>query len=143
MIHGTNKQIDALEELDNNVDSLYGAIVTYLGKLSKESLTDRQSLQLHDYLAAANYFESIGDMIETNLVEAGRNRLRAKLQISQTTENVLLALNREVAWATERAIRAIVSNDEAVAREVTEAKPKITSLAAQVENQLSRPIVRR
>ncbi|MCB9921126.1 MAG: Na/Pi cotransporter family protein [Planctomycetaceae bacterium] len=138
VIHGTNKQIDALEELDNNVDSLYGAIVTYLGKLSKESLTDRQSLQLHDYLAAANYFESIGDMIETNLVEAGRNRLRAKLQISQTTENVLLALNREVAWATERAIRAIVSNDEAVAREVTEAKPKITSLAAQVENQLSR-----
>lgn len=138
VIRGRNDEINALEDLDNNVDSLYGAIVTYLGRLSKENLTSRQSRQLHDYLAAANYIESIGDMIETNLVDAGRDRLRAKLQISEATVGILTALNKEVAWATERAIRAIVSNDKEIALEVAEAKSEINRLAAEAEVHLSR-----
>ena len=77
-------------------------------------------------------------MIETNLVGAGRDRLRANLQISQATQDVLRALNKEVAWATERSIRAIVSNDKAIAREVTEAKAEIDRLAGLAELHLSR-----
>ncbi len=138
VIRGTSEQIDVLEELDNNVDALHGAIVTYLGRLSQENLSDRQSEQLHDYLAAANYLEGIGDMIETNLVDAGRIRLQKNLQISQTTEDVLSNLNKEVVWATERAIRAIVSNDKAIAAEVAERKKEINRLAAQAEDHLSR-----
>ncbi len=138
VIHGSRQQIDALEDLDNNVDALHGAVVTYLGRLSRENLSDRQSRQLHNYLAAANYIESIGDMIETNLVDAGRNRLRLNLQISKQTEDVLSALNTEVTRATERAIRAIVSKDIESAREVAEAKQKINQLAAQAQDHLSR-----
>ena len=138
VIEGSREQIDALEKMDDDVDALYGAIITYLGRLSKENLTDRQSEELHDYLAAANYIESIGDMIETNLVDAGRERLRAKLQISQATEDVLRDLNKEVTYATERAIRALVSNDQEIAREVAAAKVKINRLAAKAEVHLSR-----
>ncbi|MBI2479983.1 MAG: Na/Pi cotransporter family protein [Planctomycetia bacterium] len=138
VIRGTNDEINALEDLDDNVDALYGAIVTYLGRLSRENLSDRQPEQLHNYLAAANYIESIGDMIETNLVDAGRNRLRANLQISQATEDVLSALNKKVAWATKRAILAIVSNDKEIAREVADAKAEINRLAAAAEVHLSR-----
>lgn len=138
VIHGTSDEIDALAELDNNVDILHGAVVTYLGRLSQENLSDRQSEQLHDYLAAANYIEGIGDMIETNLVEAGRSRLQKKLTISPTTERVLRDLNKEVVWATERALRAIVSNDHAVAAEVAAAKQEINRLASQAEVHLSR-----
>ncbi len=132
------EEINALEDLDNNVDALHGAIITYLGRLSKENLSDRQSKQLHDYLAAANYLESIGDTIETNLVDAGRIRLKKNLQISKTTEDVLSNLNKEVVWATERAIRAIVSNDHECAAEVTAAKTEINRLAAEAEDHLSR-----
>ena len=138
VIHGSNQDIDALEDLDNNVDALHAAVITYLGRLAQENLSDRQSDQLHDYLAAANYIESIGDMIETNLVDAGRIRLQKNLKISQTTEDVLSALNKEVTRATERAIRAIVSNDQESAREVAEEKPEINRLAAVAEFHLSR-----
>ena len=138
VIHGTSEQIDALEQLDNHVDALHGAVVTYLGRLAQENLSDRQSGQLHDYLAAANYIESIGDMIETNLVDAGRIRLRANLQISRETEDVLNALNREVTRAAERAIRAIVSNDSEIACEVAERKKEINRLARAAEDHLSR-----
>lgn len=135
---GSKEEIDALADLDNNVDALYAAIVTYLGRLSKENLTDRQAAQLHNYLSAANYVESIGDMIETNLVEAGRERLRAKLEISKATEDVLSAMNKKVAWATERAIHAIASSDLDAAHEVAGAKEEINRLAAAAEKHLSR-----
>jgi phosphate:Na+ symporter len=138
VIRGTNKEIDALEDLDNSVDALHAGIVTYLGQLSKENLSTHQAKQLQEFLSAANYIESIGDMIETNLVDAGRDRLRANLQISQATQDVLRALNKEVAWAAERSIRAIVSNDKAIAREVTDAKAEIDRLAGLAELHLSR-----
>jgi phosphate:Na+ symporter len=138
VISGSPQQIDDLESLDNNVDALHGAIVTYLGQLSRETLSDRQSSQLHDYLSAANYIESIGDMIETNLVSAGRARIKAKLRISPSTNEILGALNKKVVWATDRAIRSLVSNDHQIAREVAAAKDEINRLAAVAEAQLSR-----
>lgn len=138
VIHGTNEEINALEDLDNNVDALHGAVITYLGRLSQENLSDRQSVQLHDYLAAANYIESIGDMIETNLVDAGRIRLQKNLQISQHTQDVLGALSKEVTRATERAIRAIVSGDKDIALEVAEGKKEINRLATIAQEHLSR-----
>ncbi len=135
---GSAREIHVIEALDNNVDSLYGAIVTYLGELSQQSLSDHQSKQVHDFLAAANYIESIGDMIETNLVQAGRERLRARLVISKTTEDVLGALNKKVAWAVERAVRAIVADDPEIGREVADAKEEINRLAGEAERHLSR-----
>lgn len=141
VIRGSTEQLRALEDLDDNVDILHGAMVTYLAQLSKENLSDRQSKQMHDYLAATNYIENIGDMIETNLVQAGRARLRANLQISEATEDVLGALNKEVTRATERAIRAIVSDDAAVAQEVADSKAEVNRLASRAEEHLSRRLV--
>jgi phosphate:Na+ symporter len=137
-LHGSEADLKRLEEMDNDVDLLHGAIVTYLGRLSQENLTDRQSEQLHDYLATANYIENIGDMIETNLVETGRERLRVGLQVSEATENVLGAFHRKVLWAVERSIRALVGNDIEIANEVMAAKDEINHLAADAEVHLSR-----
>lgn len=138
VLHGSAEDIKTLEELDNNVDALHGAVITYLGRLSQENLSDRQSEQLHDYLAAANYMENIGDMIETNLLDAGKRRLRTNLDVSPKTEELLRALSKEVTRATERSIRAIVSNDLDSAREVTESKPEVNRLASIAEIHLSR-----
>ena len=71
-------------------------------------------------------------------MDAGRIRLKKNLQISRTTEDVLSSLNKEVVWATERSIRAIVSNDHECAAEVTAAKAEINRLAAEAEDHLSR-----
>ena len=136
--HGTESELAKLEQMDNDVDKLHGAIVTYLGRLSKENLSNRQSEQLHDYLAAANYIENIGDMIETNFVDAGRQRLAEGLEISEQTEQLLEAFHRKVCWSVERSIRALVENDAAIAGEVMGAKNEINRLAAAAEDHLSR-----
>jgi len=138
VICGSRARLDALERMDNDVDALHGAIVTYLGRLSQENLSDHQSERLHNYLAASNYIESIGDMIETNLVEAGRQRLKDDLVISQATQNVLDGFHRKVCWAVERSVEALVAGDADVAREVMRAKNDINELARHAEAHLSR-----
>ena len=138
VIRGEEEELVKLEQMDNDVDQLHGAIVTYLGRLSQENLSDRQAEQLHDYLAAANYIENIGDMIETNLVDAGRERLEHHLEISEQTEHVLELLHRKVAWSVERAVRALVENDASIAAEVMSVKDEINLLAGEAEKHLSR-----
>ena len=58
VLQGTLSEIETLQEMDDDVDALHGAVVTYLGRLSRENLSERQSRQLHDYLAAANYIRA-------------------------------------------------------------------------------------
>jgi phosphate:Na+ symporter len=138
VIRGSDSELAKLEQMDNDVDRLHGAIVTYLGRLSQENLSDQQSEQLHDFLAAANYIENIGDMIETNLVDAGRQRLNDGLEISAQTQRVLEAFHDKVAWSVERAVQALVENNPTIAAEVMDAKSDINRLAADAEDHLSR-----
>ncbi len=137
-IRGTSRELTKLEAMDNDVDALHGAIVTYLGKLSQENLSKKQSEQLHKYLSAANYLENIGDMIETNLVESGRERLKARLVVSRETQGYLEKLHAKVVWSVEHAVAALVSNDPNEAELVLQAKTEISQLADATDEQLSR-----
>jgi phosphate:Na+ symporter len=138
VLKGDEQALRRLEELDDDIDTLHGAIVTYLGQLSQQTLSDIQTRHVHDYLLAANYFENIGDLIETHLVMAGRQRLKSGLKISLQTEEVLTAIHHEVCWAVEHAIRALVDQDVEVAIDVTEAKTEVNRLVANAEEHLSR-----
>jgi phosphate:Na+ symporter len=141
VIHGSRVDLQELYKADAEVDGLHGAIVEYLGKLSQETLDDRQSDQLHRYLSAANYFENIGDMVETSLVDAGHHRCDANLKISQATEAMLVEFHHEVCDGVDRAIKSLVENDPAIAAEVTEAKSKIDRLTAHADEHLSKRLV--
>jgi phosphate:Na+ symporter len=138
VFHGSSDELNSLQKKDNDVDQLHAAIVTYIGRLSQENLTDSQSEQLRDYLSAANYMESIGDMIETNLVDAGRQRLTANLAISPATEELLTDFHKRVCWAVEQTVTALVGDDSAIAEEVMNAKKEFSKLARTAETHLAR-----
>jgi phosphate:Na+ symporter len=137
VMEGTREELDALRRKDNEVDTLHGAVITYLGRLSQENLSNEQSERLHDYMAAANYLENIGDMIETNLHDAGVERLRQGLEMSDATKDVLSGLHRRVEWAVERAITGLVGADREAALEVVAAKDDINRLANAAESHLA------
>jgi phosphate:Na+ symporter len=137
VINGQSKDLEHLKQMDNDVDMLHGALVTYLGRLSQESLTQQQSERLHDYMSAANYIENIGDVIETNLVDVGQERLRHNIQISTSTQDVLRPLTQKITWAVEKSIEALVSADRATAEEVENAKDEINRLADKAERHLA------
>ena len=137
VVQGTEQDLADLAAMDDEVDTLYRGIVGYLGRLSRGSLLETQSEQAHDYMAIANYIESIGDMIETNLVEAGSQRLGLGLQISDTTQAYLQTLHDEVFWAVERALLALQASDKQMAEQVMAAKLEINRLANRAENYIA------
>ena len=137
VLKGGEAELDELQQMDEEVDRLHGAMVTYLGRLSVENLTEDQSHKVSEYLGAANYFENIGDMIETNLVDAGRTRLASELEISPSTREILRGLHEKVQWAVERATEAVASEDVGAARLVIEAKPEINRLTEEAEAHLA------
>ncbi len=137
VLTGTEEALSELETLDEEVDRQHAALVSYLGRLTLEPLTPEQARLASRYLSAANYFENVGDMIETNLVEAGRTRLRSDLEISPSTREILTGLHEKVCWALERATEAIASDDPEIAREVPAAKAEINRLTAEAEDHLA------
>ncbi len=80
-------------------------------------------------------------MVETSLVDVGRQRCDANLRISQATEKMLVEFHHEVCDGVDRAIRSLVDNDPAVAAQVTGAKPQIEALGAHADEHLSRRLV--
>jgi phosphate:Na+ symporter len=138
VFHGTEEDLSNLADMDDDVDALYGGIVTYLGRLSQENLLAPQSDQLADYMAVANHIENIGDMIETNMVEAGSARLKHEVHMSEATQTVLQALHDKIYWAVEGALVALITSDQYLAEEVMAAKLEINWLANEAERHLAR-----
>lgn len=137
VIDGTHEDLDKLEQMDNDVDRLHGAIITYLGRLSKENLDMNQSEKLHDYLSAANNLESIADLVESNLAAIGRQRLKRSIKIGERTKSMIADFHNLIVKNTKIAIHAIVEHDESAAQQVLDAKPQINRFSDQLEAHLT------
>lgn len=141
VLRGTEEELELLAGMDDDVDRLYGSIVTYLSQLFRKNLLQAQARTAQDYMAIANHIENIGDMIETNLVEAGQARLRQEVQFSYATQKLLGALHARVLWSVERALESLANADKQAAEEVMAAKLEINQLSANVENHLARRLI--
>lgn len=137
VFNGSYEDLSNLEAMDDNVDILYDAIILYLRSLSREGLLTAQSELLSDYMAIANHIESIGDMIQTNLVETGGERLKYQVEISPETQAILKELNTKVYWAVEQSLIALVTFNKKPAKTVSRAKGKINQLVIAAEEHLS------
>ncbi|MEZ5941681.1 MAG: Na/Pi cotransporter family protein [Planctomycetaceae bacterium] len=137
-IHGTKQELEDLAKMDDDVDALHGEIVTYLGQLSQQTSSDKESSRLHDYLLMANYFESVGDLVSVNVVPTGHARRHAKLVVSPETEDHLQAIHHKVCWALELAVQALTNEDTELASQVAEAKSAVNALVEEAERHLSR-----
>ena len=138
VIRGNETAIKDLYRMDNQVDAIHGSILAYLSKLSQIDLNTRHADLTNRYLAAANYLENIADMVETNLVETGRQRLEANLTISKETQDILESFHDAVSTQVDLAVQSLVTNNQPQAQEVINAKPEISTLATEAESHLSR-----
>lgn len=137
-LDGETEDLRTLAQLDDEVDVLQGAIVSYLGHISQENLDRREAEQHFDYLEAANNIENIGDLVETNLVSAGLSRLDAGLQVSDETRQRLELLHERVCWAVQLSFQSLDAGDADMARQVLAAKAEVQSLADDAEAHLAR-----
>lgn len=136
VLRGTQADLDHINKLDHDVDILHAAIVRYLGRVSRDELTPKETEALHDFLNIATLYESIGDVVETDLVHAGQKRLEQDVLVSSATEELIKTLAERVFWAFETATDAVDRGDKALARQVVEAKDEISELSATISARL-------
>jgi len=141
ILRGSRTDLDALQEMDDDLDLLHGAVVEYLGEMSQRDLSRRESRELADLLAAANYIENIGDMIETSLFEAGTERLAANVVISDRTQELMMSFFVRVEELVKQALDALVEGDARAARAVIDAKDELNELSLAVERHLTARLV--
>jgi phosphate:Na+ symporter len=128
MLSGGLDPLQAVTRMDETVDHLHGCIIEFLGRLSRGTLTGEQTEELMHLMAAANSLEAAGDVIETDLVARGRQRLEDGVQVSAETRKVIAEFHREVGDCLRHAVLAVAKGDPALAEQVVAAKARINGL---------------
>ncbi|MCU7959609.1 MAG: Na/Pi cotransporter family protein [gamma proteobacterium symbiont of Bathyaustriella thionipta] len=141
ILGGDRESLNAVANLDDKVDILYEQIVDYLGQISKRSLTDQQMQDFLRLMAAVSNLENIGDVVETNMVTLGKERIEAGFSISQPTKEVLNGFQDLIKKAVDGAIQAVSQSNKAVALSVIAMKQKVNFLAESAAQHHARRLV--
>jgi phosphate:Na+ symporter len=136
---GLRADLEEVVAMDEQVDTLQKHILHYLGRIRRSPLIEAESDDFIAVMSASDYLESIGDTIETNLVEAGQKMINRGIAPSETAEELLDQLYTSVDRGLEAAIRGIRDDDPGAAREVLALKPEI---ALRLERVLQHQAVR-
>ncbi len=128
ILSGNKETLLELRDMDEEVDLLYDQIIEYMGKISKQALSDSQTEEFLQLMSAVSDLENIGDTIETNMVELGLNRINAGVSISKPTREILSEFHRVVTKAFEAAVQAVSQNNSEATKMVIEMKQEIDGL---------------
>jgi phosphate:Na+ symporter len=142
LLSGTRWTLTEIEERDDEVDSLHGQIIAYLGEISQTRLSEGETEELLGLMEATNDLEAIGDIIETNLVSLGLQRTEQGVTISPETTGVLTEFHGEVVEALDLAMLALTQKNQDAARRVSKMKSQVNSLErAAIAHQARRLVV--
>jgi phosphate:Na+ symporter len=128
ILSGDRVTLVKIAKIDDEVDMLHGHIIKYLGQLSQQKLSDEQTRNFLNLMSAVNELENIGDMIETDLIHLGHERIDEGVAISPSTREILTKLHNIVADTADRAITAVTEEDHKGAQDVVSMKAEIHQL---------------
>ena len=128
VVGGTRSELSELEAMDDEIDALHGHVITYLGLIGRQSLTDEDSEELVGLMEATNNLEAIGDIIETNLVTLGYSRIDDDFVVSDETQEMIAEFHRTVQRAFDGAMIAVTQRNQQEAHRVGAMKDEINSL---------------
>ena len=129
IIRGDRQALEEIRQMDDTVDILHAGIIDYLGKIGKQQLNEEQSQELLRLMDAVSNLENIGDIVETNLVVLGHDRIRDKVEVSETTQQVLNGFQEAITKAVAAAVQAVGQRNQRAAQVVVGMKEEINSIA--------------
>lgn len=141
VLTGDPDRIARLRADDKAVNALQGAIVLYLGHISQQHLVDPQSGQTYQYILVANHLETIGDIIDKNLMASARKRIRLGVEISPATAGKIRELHEKVSEAFDQVTEAIRSDAPDQARVAARSKGAVNKVAREATAYLADRLV--
>jgi phosphate:Na+ symporter len=87
VVEGGKQDLDALVSRDNQIDRLESSILIYLGKLSQLEHTEGQGREMIGLAQIASTLEALSDVVTTNLVSLGHQRLAEGIDFGQLKDD--------------------------------------------------------
>jgi phosphate:Na+ symporter len=141
LFHGEQEELVEIKALDEGVDLLHGRIVTYLGRLSQENLTEEVSQELLSLMEAANDLEAVGDIIETNLVVQGLGRVEEAVEVSPATRQLLTDFHTLILRGFDLSLQAVSQKSREAAEAVVKLKGEVNEMAERASLHEARRLV--
>lgn len=140
---GTWSQLGSITRADDDVDRGYREIVAYLTDVGQGDLSERRTDELFVLLAAADDIESLGDVLEINLVTIGQRRIEQAVDLDAVATSHIRELAAAVTEAVASVGEAITANDVERARDVVAMKSGINALLSRAFLDQAGRLVRR
>jgi phosphate:Na+ symporter len=117
--------VTAIKNKDNLIDLLDRHIRLYITRLSSSHLTESQSRRAMAVLETARNLESIGDIIDRNIMPLALKRINKGITFSQEGMDEIISFHRKVVENFDTAISAFASNDRDLADRVLRNKEEL------------------
>ena len=131
--------VDQVSRMDNAVDALAEAIKLYLTKLTRDSLDEREGRRAMEIISFAINLEHIGDIIDKNLSELAKAKIKHRFQFSPEGSEELSAFHKRVADSLRIAFGVFMSEDVNEAQKLLAEKAALrTTELAATERHLDR-----
>ena len=123
-----DQDVEALKhiaQMDDQVDLLESAIVEYLGKIQQGSLSESESRVYLNLMSATSNLESIGDVIESDIIGIANQIFEQKIKVSETMRAMLNELGQVVTKGLELTIEAVRDDNQNIAQDVVALKQEV------------------
>jgi phosphate:Na+ symporter len=135
VIGGSRARLLDLAGRDTRVDARHQAIVEYLRRIGSRAITHAQAAEMLQLIRVANALESIGDLIETDLVKLGLDRLEEAVEVSRTTRDLLGRYHALVLEAFDLALAGALDDDAETAARARAMKPAVKALEQEIRSR--------
>lgn len=140
MLNRDRNKLDEVHKMDDRVDILDGEILRYLATLRAESLSEQESTEISVAMKIADNIESIGDVIDTDLLDVGGRILDNNIQSSDAMRYIYKEFIDKLSTALTLTIKTIKESDQISAEEVLLMKPEINRLLNEALELQSRDL---
>lgn len=124
--------LERLEERDDDVDLLDREVKLYLTKLSRESLSDEQARRELEIMLFSDNIENIGDVIDKNLMDLARKKIKGGLSFSKEGMEEIKALHAKVVENFAMGVAAFAGSDNELARRLLTHKQKLSEMEREL-----------
>ena len=120
--------LEGIQEMDDDVDILDREVKLFIIKLSKESLSDEQARREQEIMLFSDNLENIGDVIDKNIMELAKKKIKGGLKFSKEGMEEIRALHKKVIENYQMGVAAFTASDHELARRLITHKQKMTEL---------------
>jgi len=135
-VDGQLEDLQTVLSQDDEIDRLESAILVYIGRLSQVEHAKEEGRQMVDLAQIASNLENVSDVLATNLVSLGQQRVAERIDLARLRDETTSQLADTVTRNLEQAIATISQPSASESAEVIAAKKVIEELAAATRKSL-------